>query len=84
MGRPTQKQFDAHNERVRKKHQKSIAAAAFDLCAELRTLAEKQPKRETVLLPMCRANDWWNFGLEVDFEPVKISKLLHFIADMME
>jgi len=56
----------------------------FDICAELRRLAQKQPKRETVLLPACKASDWWKCDVEVDFEPVKISKLLQFLADMIE
>lgn len=84
MARPTQKQIDAHYKRIRKTTLKKTTTAAFDVCEELRSLAEKQPKRETVLLPMCKANDWWNCGVEVDFEPVKISKLLLFIADMIE
>lgn len=85
MARPTQKQIDAHNKRVEKRHKKGIALAAFDLCAELRRLAARQPKRGTVLLPMCKASDWRKGGCDdVDFEPVKISELLSFLADMIE
>jgi len=84
MGKPTQKQIDAHSDRVIKKMQKKIGSADFDICAELRKLAKMQPKRETVLLPMCNVSDWWNVEIEPDYEPVKISKLLQFIADMIE
>jgi hypothetical protein len=57
--------------------------SGLDVPAELRRLADKMKKRETVLLPMCKASDWWKCDVEVDFEPVKISRLLWFLADMI-
>lgn len=66
----------------------------FDVCAELRRLAQKQrdhvakhPKLECVLLPACKASDWFLDEHEQQvgqhFEPVSLSGLLQFLADMI-
>ena len=67
----------------------------FDICAELRRLAEKQrldvakhPKLERVLLPAIKASYWFCLDEheqpQPDFEPIIISELLQFLADMIE
>ena len=56
----------------------------FDIPQELRILADGVPEDETVLLPAIKPSQWWDATVEADFEPVKIAKLLQFIADMME
>ena len=56
----------------------------IEICEKLRELSEQIPKNLDVLLPDCKPKEFYSADIEVPFENVKLSKLLRFIADMME
>ena len=54
-----------------------------EICRMLRNLSKNTPKRMKVLLPDCKPKEFYRADVEVPFVKVEVSKLLHFIADMM-
>ena len=53
------------------------------ICERLRELSDNTPKKIQVMLPACKPVEFYNDDVEVPFVNVNLSKLLHFIADMM-
>lgn len=53
------------------------------ICERLRELSDSTPKKIKVMLPACKPTDFYKDDVEVPFVNVGLSKLLHFIADMM-
>ena len=57
--------------------------AEYEICEQLRALSKNTPKKIKVLLPNCKPKDFYQADVEVPFVNVELSKLLHFIADML-
>lgn len=66
-----------------KKWKKTAELIEQEIQERLRELSDKTPKDIMVLLPDCTPNDFYRADVEVEFVKVELSRLLHFIADMM-